>query len=57
MKEPRDARRGAHFRYITIDGCDPQQTSKKSGTLNPKWEESSAPVWARLFYPTSDFRL
>jgi Ca2+-dependent lipid-binding protein len=28
------------YAYITIDGCDPQQTSKKSGTLNPKWEES-----------------
>ena len=32
------------YAYITIDGCDPQQTSKKSGTLNPKWEESSVPV-------------
>jgi len=27
------------YAYITIDGCDPQQTSKKSGTLNPKWNE------------------
>ena len=24
------------YAYITIDGCDPQQTTKKSGTLNPK---------------------
>lgn len=27
------------YAYLTIDGCEPQQTDKKEGTINPEWEQ------------------
>lgn len=27
------------YAYLTIEGCDPQQTDKKEGTINPEWEQ------------------
>lgn len=27
------------YAYLTIDGCEPQQTEKKDGTINPEWNQ------------------
>merc|ERR1719510_1653219 len=27
------------YAYLTIDGCEPQQTEKQEGTINPEWNQ------------------
>jgi Ca2+-dependent lipid-binding protein len=27
------------YAYVTIDGCEPQQTEKQEGTINPEWNQ------------------
>eukprot|EP00406_Dinophysis_acuminata_P032378 CAMPEP_0179359170 /NCGR_PEP_ID=MMETSP0797-20121207/79304_1 /TAXON_ID=47934 /ORGANISM="Dinophysis acuminata, Strain DAEP01" /LENGTH=248 /DNA_ID=CAMNT_0021074447 /DNA_START=61 /DNA_END=804 /DNA_ORIENTATION=- len=27
------------YAYLTIEGCEPQQTEKKEGTVNPEWDQ------------------
>merc|ERR1719343_1397470 len=37
--------------YMTIEGCDPQQTEKKEGTINPEWFEWK--TFENIEYPLS----